>query len=298
MSGTWHPESDLATLVFDVGFEYVPVQDIIVSRHDAWQRAVGFTWAYDVACPALQMIIDCEPVYFTYGNKNWMIELWKGQYGLETGGEIGIYNQPAASLPGPTAKTFFDALRAVVPDGVAGAAERAQESLAFYRCASDPEMLEMSYALKRDGKTLFTRGPEPHWWLTGFKWGEFTRDTTRLTMDAEITFRDSGMLEAFAAALGKLGYRDIHVKAPLTVAFTFARPFTTQPPTRFPETHHQNANEELVRKYNELKSSLKLTSNDPNAIDRKALPPPLQATYDQVTAFLTGVKTLRSAMPA
>ena len=59
----------------------------------------------------------------------------------------------------------------------------------------------MHFTLKRDGKALFTRGPEKHWWLTGFKWGEFTRDTSRLTMDAEITFDDSGMLTAFTTAL-------------------------------------------------------------------------------------------------
>ena len=119
----------------------------------------------------------------------------------------------------------------------------------------------MSYALKRDGKTLFTRGPEPHWWLTNTN--GVNSPATALTMDAEITFRDSGMLEAFTAALRQLGYRDIHVKAPLTVAFTFGKPFTTQPPKQFAQTLHQNANEALVRNYNELKSSLKLTSNDP-----------------------------------
>ena len=51
------------------------------------------------------MIIDCEPICFMYGGKNWMIELWKGQYGLETGGEIGVYNaaenRPPTQIPSP-----------------------------------------------------------------------------------------------------------------------------------------------------------------------------------------------------
>ena len=293
----WHPRSDLATLVFDVGFEYDPGQDIIKSRLQAWQRTVGFTWAYDVACPAMQMIIDCEPVYFTHGGKNWMIELWKGQYGLETGGEIGVYNQLASPPPGATATSIWNALRAIVP-AIDSLAEGARESTAFYRCVGDKEMLEMHFTLKRDGKALFTRGPEKHWWLTGFKWGEFTRDTSRLTMDAEITFDDSGMLTAFTTALRTLGYRDIQASGPLTVAFTFAKPFTTQPITRFPETLHQDANEELVRRYNTLKSDLKLPSNDPNLIDRKALPPDLQSTYDMIAAFLNGMKKIRDVMPS
>lgn len=292
----WHPKSDLATLVFDVGFECDPVQDIIQSRLQAWQRTVGFMWAYDVACPAMQMIIDCEPVYFAHAGKNWMIELWKGQYGLETDGEIGVYNQLASPPPGATATSIWNALRAVVP-AIDRLAESARESTAFYRCVGDDDMLAMHFTLERDGTPMFTRGPEKHWWLTGFKWGEFTRDTTRLTMEAEITCKDAGMLSAFTAALDKLGYHDVRLKSPLAVAFTFGKPFTTQPVTRFPETLHQDANEELVRRYNTLKSDLKLPSNDPNLIDRKALPSDLQATYDMIAAFLNGMKTIRNVMP-
>ena len=40
------------------------------------------------------MIIDCEPVRFYYGGKKWLIELWKGQYGMTTGCEIGVYTAP------------------------------------------------------------------------------------------------------------------------------------------------------------------------------------------------------------
>jgi hypothetical protein len=291
----WHPRSSLATLVFDVGFEYVPEKDIIVSRHKAWQRTVGFTWAYDVACPALQMIIDCEPVYFTYANKHWMIELWKGQYGLETGGEIGVYNRAVSPPSSTTAQTVFDAIRSVVP-AFGSVVERASESVEFFRCVGDHEMLEMSFVLKRDGTPLFTRGPEEHWWLTGFKWGEFTRDTTSLTMDAVITCLDADMAKVFTKALGALGYQNLHVQE-ATVSFTFGRPFTTQPVTRFPETLHQDANKALVDRYNQLKTSLKLQSNDPNLIDRNALPANLAATYDEIAAFLNGLRAIRSVMP-
>jgi hypothetical protein len=86
------------------------------------------------------------------------------------------------------------------------------------------------------------------------------------------------------------------LKKPLTVAFTFGKPFTTQP-SRFPEKAHQDANEALVARYNEMKSELKLPSNDPNLIDRTALPTSLQATYDNIAAFLNGMKTLRNVMP-
>jgi hypothetical protein len=53
-------------VVWAAGFDYVPDQDIIISRMDALQRSLGYCWAYDIAAPALGMIIDAEPLYFTY----------------------------------------------------------------------------------------------------------------------------------------------------------------------------------------------------------------------------------------
>ena len=46
------------------------------------------------------MIIDAYPVYFDYQDKTWMIEFWRGQYGINTGAEIGVYHAVAFfSLP-------------------------------------------------------------------------------------------------------------------------------------------------------------------------------------------------------
>src|SRR5690348_3361555 len=98
----WSPTSKLAQKVFDLGFIYATEDpdnpdpttwDFIYSRQDAWQRGVGYSWAYDKAAPLSRMILDCEPLYFTYDGKQWLIELWKGQYVIECGGEIGVYNR-------------------------------------------------------------------------------------------------------------------------------------------------------------------------------------------------------------
>lgn len=37
------------------------------------------------------MIIDTEPIRFYHNHKNWFITFWKGQYGIVTGAEIGVY---------------------------------------------------------------------------------------------------------------------------------------------------------------------------------------------------------------
>src|SRR5688572_22906643 len=84
---TWEPTSTMAKAVVAAGFRYCPKQDITYSKIDAWQRLVGFTWPYDVASAPLHMIIDCETFYFNYAGTAWLIELWKGQYGVKTGAE-------------------------------------------------------------------------------------------------------------------------------------------------------------------------------------------------------------------
>ena len=111
------------------------------------------------------------------------------------------------------------------------------------------------------------------------------------------TFPDSGMLDAFMAAFRALGYRHAQVTPGLTVAFTFGKPFTAQPPTRVPESVHQDANEALVQKYNQLKADLELASNDPNLINRSALSKEQQATYDLIAAFLNGMTAVQKVMP-
>src|SRR5680860_227608 len=162
MPTPWSPTSALAHAVYAAGFVYDPDQDIIYSRLDAPQRLFGYAYGYDVAALGMNAVIDCEPIFFDYDNKHWMIELWKGQYGLESGCEIGIYTRPIGST----------SLIYMLMDATVG--QRPGDGLPshnlFYDCAADADMLELSATLHRDGAPLLTRGPELHWWLTGFKW--------------------------------------------------------------------------------------------------------------------------------
>lgn len=234
----WKPESPTAKAVWSAGFTYDPAQDIIVSRMDAPQRHLGYCWAYDVAAPTVAMVIDAEPVYFTYDGKQWMIELWKGQYGLETGCEIGVYNR---------------AQRRLVPG-----------NRGWFACVNDRDRLEMEFTLHRNGKALFTRPAERHWWLTGFRWGVFS-EPEDLKMAASITLKDRAMCRAFRGALSTLGYRGVSVDNN-TVKFNFAKPRTRQPVTRYGSPLPQKSNRELVRTYSAAKVAAGLTDNDPNTM--------------------------------
>lgn len=113
--------------------------------------------------------IACEPIFFDYKGKHWMIELWKGRYGLMTGCEIGVYNRFPKSSP---AHTLLDATVGKRPH------DPNKSHSMFFDCAGDSELLEMSYTLHRSGQKLFSRGPERHWWLTGV-WGRNARPRDR-----------------------------------------------------------------------------------------------------------------------
>ncbi len=250
MSTEWEAKSGLAKAVFAAGFKYDPEQDITFSRMNALQRRMGYGYLYDLAAPAtISAIIDCEPFFFNYNGKDWMIELWKGQYGLETGGEIGVYNTGR---------------KRPVRDYFVGRRPHDSENSRFFNCVADDELLGMSFTLIRNGVTLFKRGPEKHWWLTGFKWGELSAPE-ELKMDLHITFPNIEMCKAFIAALEKAGYHDIIVNAE-TVSFSFDTPTSHQPRSEPMCSESvrgaKENNTQLVEQYR----NLNLANNDPNQI--------------------------------
>ena len=254
MPGPWTPSSALGYAVDAAGFLYDPDQDIIYSRMNPLQRGFGYAFGYDAAALAMNAVIDCEPIFFDYAGKHWMIELWKGQYGLETGCEIGVYTRPIGSM----------GLGYALLDATVG--QRPGDAVAshnlFYDCASDADRLELSLTLRRNGTVLFTRGPEVHWWLTGFKWGVLS-DPGQLSMDVRITLKDNVMRDAFMAGIAGRPYPNLAVNG-TTVSFTFDQPFAVPQPTRpAPILASVNAaNQTIVDTYN----SMGFASNDPNVV--------------------------------
>lgn len=177
------------------GFSYDSSKDIFYSTRGAWQKNFGYGHIYDVTAPIFRMIIDTEPIRFQYNNKNWLITFWKGQYGITTGAEIGIYCTKEKKITKNT----------------------------IYLPIEDDEMLDMSFILyKKKQKIIEIKAK--HWWLAAFRLGMFTRPKD-LTMDINITFKDSLMLESFLKAFKKLGYKDKDIKIiDKTFIFTYKKP--------------------------------------------------------------------------
>ncbi len=254
----WTPRSLLALAVDAAGFRYDPRQDIIYSKMYPLQRDFGYAYGYDAAALLMSAIIDCEPIFFDYAGKTWMIELWKGQYGLETGCEIGVYNRTIGST-----SFVYGILDATV--GKRSGDSNPSHNL-FFDCASDSELLLMSSTLYRNGQKVFSRGPEKHWWLTGFKWGLLS-EPENLTMDVSIECLDSVMKTALVNSMTGMGYQNLQINGN-TVSFTFDTPKTHQPRSDSPAAVSavRAENQQTVAAYD----SLGLSSNDPNTVGDQA----------------------------
>lgn len=180
------------------GFCYDLEQDIFSTRTDAWQKSFGYGKLYDLAAPSMNMVLDTEPVYFNYQKKTWLIQFWKGQYGITAGAEAGIYHADSIMPPMLRGQTLFHA-------------------------AEDTEMLPMRIRLLSRDEQLFCFA-RLHWWLTGFLIGTWISPAD-LTAEYTITFPDSEMCGSFLTSLTELGYRWYEIQLEgNTLRFMFSSP--------------------------------------------------------------------------
>ncbi len=167
-----------------LGFSYDARENVFYASSNAWQRTFGYTFIYDIAAPVIVCWFDTTRIFFEYDNKEWMVQLWKGQYGwVLIGAEIGLYY-----------RDFDEPL--IDESGVN-----------YFKCADDDMLIKMSMSLYRNNQLLFSRGQQYSWWLTGFVpgaldgWGAEPTATAQVSLDATLTFTDAEMLDAFVGGL-------------------------------------------------------------------------------------------------
>lgn len=173
----------LNELIMPLGYQYLACSDIFISTFDAWQRNFGYTHSYDCFAPYFNMVLDCEPIYFDYDNRTWLIELWKGQYGINTGAEIGIY----------------------CADSIISPSKRKRE---LFHTVTNETIPVFSMNVKRNvnhRETEIADISKPHWWLAAFRMGCFSQPDN-LSVQFSISFPEYGMMHEFANALIRLGY--------------------------------------------------------------------------------------------
>ncbi len=187
----------LNELVNPFGYDFHCDCGFFSSTVDAPQKQAGYTWLYDYLAPRFGMVFDALPVYFDYRDRTWLIEFWKGQYGISTGAEIGIYHADS-----------------VIPES--------EYKSALFSCADEEEMLDCSFRLCK-GENECVCHSDRHWWLTAFLAGCFSAPSA-LTMESCVCFPDREMLTAFVNGLRRAGCPDdrLSVKG-LTVCFIFRK---------------------------------------------------------------------------
>lgn len=194
----------LNSLLLPYGFQYDPMADYFYSTVQCWQREYGYHRLYDSSAAAFGMIFHCEPVYFDYGGRHWLIEFWKGQYGMSAGTEVGIYTA----------------------DSDSALTKEPQDK--HYKSIDDSELFPIRINLFHDGELMAIR-EEKHWWLTAFFLGRYCPPDT-LTAKISITFPDYEMCNAYIDGLKRAGYAPSAISRYLrTVAVPFTLPRTRQP---------------------------------------------------------------------
>lgn len=184
----------LSEIIEPFGYCYVPSQDIFSTTINAPQRAFGYTALFDRYAAHFNMIFDCLPVYFDYEGHTWLIEFWKGQYGINLGCEVGIYEA--------------DSLVAT-----------SQQDRTLFHSVADSRMLPMSISLSENG-TKLAQLCARHWWLTAFDMGVYGSPES-LSMQIDITFPNRLMMTSFVNALNATGKCQYHTHG-LKVQICFA----------------------------------------------------------------------------
>lgn len=214
----------LNELVYPFGYRFHCDCGFFSSLVDAPQRQAGYTWLYDYMAPRFQMVFDSLPVYFDYRGRTWLIEFWKGQYGINTGAEIGIYHADG-----------------IIPES--------DYKTAWFSCADNSEMLDCSFRLcKGENECICSSGC--HWWLTAFLAGCFSSPRF-LTMESCVSFPNREMLCAFVDGLKRTGCPDdcLSVRGH-TVCFVFRKDSTRYNLlTRFRRSFSQWKNKFFCRLY-------------------------------------------------
>lgn len=172
-----------------LSYRYSYVDDVYYADDKmCWQKYFGFGRIYDLLAPYIAFEYDYTRVFYTYEDRDYMVQLWKGQYGAALyGGEMGIYSKEASDEE-PGIFTFF------------GTAKEDEQ----------PYMEVTVYHQKADGEweREFTRDYGKYWWCTGFKVGHLRQvePADELRMVGRITFENEEITELFTQGLVECGF--------------------------------------------------------------------------------------------
>lgn len=166
--------NELGTGMFGLGYNFNFKEMVVYTTVDCWMRNFGFCMMYDVMANSMPISYSyvTRRFKFEYNGLEYMIQIWKGNYFISNGGEVGVYTRE----PGE----YYNS---------------------FYNCATTEQELMMSMQILSGDKVLVDRPMQNHWWLSGFHISSKRYIPSLLTLKTTIVMTDEEMLNAFTAAI-------------------------------------------------------------------------------------------------
>lgn len=162
------------------GYNFSLSQMLVYTTVSSWTRDFGFCLFYDIFSYTTPFFFyETRRIKFDYDGLEWMVQIWKGNYLVSNGAEIGIYSR--------------DNLRFG----------------SYYNCATDEQMMEMSMELYHGDDLIFSRPKTLHWWLTGFRISDTLYPASSMTLKFSIDMQNEEMLKAFCKAIDNHYMHDI-----------------------------------------------------------------------------------------
>ncbi len=163
------------------GFNLNLSEMTVYATIDSWMRNFGFCLFYDFAASSMPVFFhyNTRRFKFDYNGMEYMIQIWKGNYTVANGGEVGLYCRDAS------------------------------KSGSYYDCANDDQMLNMSMQILHGEEILVDEGPMMHWWVNGFNLSDRMYLPESLTMKFSIDMPDEEMLNAFCESIDNHYMHDV-----------------------------------------------------------------------------------------
>jgi hypothetical protein len=155
------------------GYDYVPAGYMTRQAVGNFKKIGGYNIFYDLMAPLVLINVETLRFTFDYQGKDWMVQLWKGQYYYTSNGaEIGIYEKPK--------------WRPIFWSGA-------------------DTLLDMGFSLWYGAEKIVDYSPTNTWWAGGFRYGNLLLTpiypAKQLRMTGSIAFADKAMLEAFMSSV-------------------------------------------------------------------------------------------------
>lgn len=179
VTGECHNHNDMG--IVGIGFNFNITEMVVYATVNCWMRDFGFCYMYDLLANSMPVFFNYNTrrFKFDYNGLEYMIQIWKGNYTVANGGEVGVYCRD---------KSKFGS---------------------YYDCANDEQMLEMSMQILHGDKMLVNKPLQLHWWVNGFNLGTRMYLPESLTMNFSIVMTDEEMLNAFCQAIDNHYMHDV-----------------------------------------------------------------------------------------